>query len=89
MMTCCLDLCKGICSISKQTKRDEPSNVVDYEKIDEDARVSEISAPCLFHFAPCSANMLLTNTNIINLRQLNMSTLTLCNYVRYTLECNN
>lgn len=27
-------------SIDPQTKRDEPSNVVDYEKIDEDARVS-------------------------------------------------
>lgn len=26
--------------IDPQTKRDEPSNVVDYEKIDEDARVS-------------------------------------------------
>lgn len=25
---------------SPQTKRDEPSNVVDYEKIDDDARVS-------------------------------------------------
>lgn len=24
-----------------QTKRDEPSNVVDYEKIDNDARVSQ------------------------------------------------
>lgn len=26
--------------VSLQTKRDEPSNVVDYEKIDNDARVS-------------------------------------------------
>lgn len=32
---------------SPQTKRDEPSNVVDYEKIDEDARVSH--AADFFH----------------------------------------
>lgn len=30
-----------------QTKRAEPSSVVDYEKIDDDARVS-----CPFHFVP-------------------------------------
>ena len=28
-------------NVDLQTKRDEPSNVVDYEKIDEDARVSK------------------------------------------------
>ncbi len=28
--------------LARQTQRDEPSNVVDYEKIDDDARVSQI-----------------------------------------------
>lgn len=37
ILYCCVHTCVHSCP---QTKRDEPSNVVDYEKIDNDARVS-------------------------------------------------
>lgn len=32
-----------ICFCARQVKREEPSNIVDYEKIDNDARVSSRS----------------------------------------------
>lgn len=37
-------------NVDLQTKRDEPSNVVDYEKIDEDARVSQTTQIFIFFF---------------------------------------